>query len=411
MSVSTTTSTSANTAANTAATPTAGQVARGRWQTWRWVLLVAIVVALAALVTVIFGPQGASARLSPTNPAPDGSRALVQVLRRHGVLVQERRDSRRVVASTTARSTLVVTSPELLAPEQLDRLAADDVTNLVLIEPDELALSKLAPGLHTAGQSDRRVTDPECDVPAARTAGAARSGGFDYTSEIPGTVCYPSSVSSGPAAGAYAVEQDANRKIIVFGQSDVLTNEYLGRDGNAALALTTLGEQPRLIWYTPNPLEPTGVGQRPTLTELLPDWVAWVVIQLIAVLVVVMIWRSRRLGRLVSEPLPVLVRAAETQEGRARLYRQARARGRAAATLRTTTLRRLAGRLTAPSGTTPEQLVTLVAAAAGRDEAALRALLLGPAPTSDAALVALADDLDAVEHDLTRTIDPKGTPL
>ena len=110
----------------------------------------------------------------------------------------------------------------------------------------------------------------------------------------------------------------------------------------------------------------------------------WVIAQLAVVVLVTILWRARRFGRLVPEPLPVVVRAAETQEGRARLYRQASARGRAAATLRTTTLRRLAARLAAPAGTTPDQLVTLVAQATGRDpnaEANLHALLLGPRPT------------------------------
>jgi hypothetical protein len=161
-----------------------------------------------------------------------------------------------------------------------------------------------------------------------------------------------------------------------------------------------------MIWYTPDPLEPMSVGpERRTVGDLLPDWVFWVVFQLAVVIGVTILWRARRLGRLVPEPLPVIVRAAETQEGRARLYRQASARGRAAATLRTATLRRLATRLAAPAGTTPDQLVTLVARAIGRDrsgEMMLHALLLGPAPRSDAELIRLADDLDAVERELSR---------
>ena len=42
------------------------------------------------------------------------------------------------------------------------------------------------------------------------------------------------------------------------------------------------------------------------------------------------LWRARRLGPVVAEPLPVVVRAAETVEGRARLYRRGGARGQAA---------------------------------------------------------------------------------
>jgi hypothetical protein len=73
--------------------------------------------------------------------------------------------------------------------------------------------------------------------------------------------------------------------------------------------------------------------------------------------------------------------------------------------LRTASLRRLAARLAAPAGTTPDQLVTLVARAIGRDQSGemmLHALLLGAAPRSDAELIRLADDLDAVERELSR---------
>ena len=63
-----------------------------------------------------------------------------------------------------------------------------------------------------------------------------------------------------------------------------------------------------------------------------------------------MLWRGRRLGRLVPEPLPVVVRAVETTEGRARMYRRSRAHGRAAATLRAATLARLRDRTGLPRG-------------------------------------------------------------
>jgi hypothetical protein len=390
---------------------TARQAVRAGWRRWRWLLAVALVIALGTLITALTATvSGDRDRLGPSNPEPDGSRALVQVLRRQGVEVQEANRSPDAVAATGRRSTLIVTDTGLLGPEQLDRLLADDTSNLVLVEPDEITLSRLAPDVRAAGQAPDVVLDASCQLPQAQAARRARAGGFLYTRvsmpvDGPGAsgICYPDPDDS--SAGSYLTLDTPRRTVTVIGQSDVLTNEYLGADGNAALALWSLGEQPSLVWYTPDPLEPVSSGQPPTLTELLPDWVFWVIAQLAVVVLVTILWRARRFGRLVPEPLPVVVRAAETQEGRARLYRQASARGRAAATLRTTTLRRLAARLAAPAGTTPDQLVTLVAQATGRDpnaEATLHALLLGPAPTSDAELIRLADDLDAVERELSR---------
>ena len=56
----------------------------------------------------------------------------------------------------------------------------------------------------------------------------------------------------------------------------------------------------------------------------------WIVWQLWLVVVLVALWKGRRLGPLVAEQLPVVVRASETVEGRGRLYRSRRARDRAA---------------------------------------------------------------------------------
>ena len=82
--------------------------------------------------------------------------------------------------------------------------------------------------------------------------------------------------------------------------------------------------------------------------------------------VVLALWRARRLGRVVEEPLPVVVRAAETVEGRGRLYRAAGARDRAAEALRRGARDRLVPRLGLPAGADREALVGTVAVRTGR---------------------------------------------
>jgi hypothetical protein len=126
--------------------------------------------------------------------------------------------------------------------------------------------------------------------------------------------------------------------------------------------------------------------------------VAW---ELLIATVVALLWRARRLGPVVTEPLPVVVRSAETVEGRARLYRASHSRGHAAAILRTAAVRRLATRLGVPVGASPEEVATLAAAAAGVREGEVHELLLGTGPRDDAGLVALAAALDGIERSIT----------
>ena len=127
------------------------------------------------------------------------------------------------------------------------------------------------------------------------------------------------------------------------------------------------------------------------------------VIQLGVALLLAALWRARRLGPLVTERLPVVVRASETVEGHARLYQSRRARDRAAAALRQAAVTRLAPALGLPPNAEPRR----------RDRGAGRpvqprtrreidAMLYGPAPGSDAELVTLASDLDALEGEVRR---------
>lgn len=82
--------------------------------------------------------------------------------------------------------------------------------------------------------------------------------------------------------------------------------------------------------------------------DLLPSGWLWGTLQLFVAAALAALWRARRLGPLVPERLPVAIRASETVEGRARLYRKADARDRAALALRSATRIRLA-----PSSASP----------------------------------------------------------
>jgi hypothetical protein len=115
------------------------------------------------------------------------------------------------------------------------------------------------------------------------------------------------------------------------------------------------------------------------------------------------LWRGRRLGPVVTEPLPVIVHAAETTEGRARLYRRSRARDRAAAALRESALIRLRRLHGVGPRTPPDGVVGVVAARTGRDPRAVHDLLYGPVPPDDAALLNLSRGLEALTEEVRRT--------
>lgn len=373
-----------------------------RWHRWRWGLIVGGGVLLVALLGALLVPRTSSGtRLDPDNAGPNGARAVAQILDGQGVQVS--RVTRIADAADAPQdATLVIVDPALLGPEHL-RLLASGRASLVLVEPDAITLGILAPSMRPAGSVDAQTLEPLCSVPAAEAAGAARAGGRLYRAPQALT-CYVQP----DGAASYVRAEVGARTVVVIGQGDLLTNAHLAQDGNAALALWTLGEKRSLVWYVPDPLELSAGQAPPTVGELLPEATWWVVVQLLVVTVLALVWRGRRLGRLVSEPMPVVVRAAETQEGRARLYRAARARDRAAATLRTAAVRRLARRLRVPPDASPGDVIPLVVDASGWHPAQVEATLLGPAPDDDAALVRLASALDSLERAVS-TVPPPGS--
>ncbi|MEH0845264.1 DUF4350 domain-containing protein [Micromonospora sp. CPCC 205711] len=140
---------------------------------------------------------------------------------------------------------------------------------------------------------------------------------------------------------------------------------------------------------------------RNPLWDAFPPWFWALLAQLALAALLLVLWRGRRLGPPVAEPLPVRVRAAETVLGRARLYQHARARGPAASTLRAATLDRLRGRLQLPAETPPAEVAARVAARAGGTAEQVHELLYGAEPESDAELLELARSLDRVTRTVT----------
>lgn len=379
-----------------------------------------MLVLVGLLVAVLVAPRSAGEPLAPDNPAPDGARALAEVLGERGVQVQETDRLQEVLDAASAGTTVLVLEPGVLPPDRLRELRGTGA-HLVLVEPTLPVLQVLVPELSLGGASEDYTAEPGCDEESAVVAGEARGGGTRYVpgdgGAVPGTqaeqpsptaevdVCYSPGTGTNPEAGSYAVVSDPEqqRRVTVHGQPDVLSNEWLAEEGNAALAMRSLGRTEQLLWYRADPFDPAlarTVDDPPDVSELLPDWVRWLALQLVVVAVVAVLWRSRRLGRLVPERLPAVVRSAETTEGRARLYRAAGARGAAARALRRATLRRLAGRLATGAASDPPTVARLAAAASGRDPVQVGLLLDGPDPTDDASLVRLADDLDRLEREV-----------
>lgn len=360
--------------------------ARRIWRAARAPLVIAVVLVLGAVVLVLFRDNGNHGTLDPASTDPAGSRALANLLAQQGVHVVPTHTLAETESALDDGTTLLVTDPGLLAPAQVAQLRGR-AADAIFVAPDQEVLDLLLPGVTVRGQNTASTRSPGCTVAAAVAAGTARIGGLEYAGHERGRPCYDS-----------ALLQVGGTTLL--GDGTPLSNDGLADEGNAALTLRLLGRHGTLVWYVPSPADPAAAVPKQSLTDLLPRGWLFGAIQLAIAGVLFALWRARRLGPVVAEPLPVVVRSAETTEGRARLYRRSGSAAHAAGLLRAATIARLRPVLGLGPDAEPAALLTAIGARTGRDAGPL---LYGPAPGDDASLVRLADELDRLEREVHRS--------
>jgi hypothetical protein len=364
---------------STSASPTARQV----WTRARGIALALVLLLVGAIAIAVIRSDARHGELDPRSADPNGSRAVAELLADRGVDTRVVTTLDEAAAAAGPDTTLLVAVPDLLNRSQQSRLHnafADSGGRTVLVAPGSASVERLAPGV-TADTGGVRYTTTHLDADKC------------YTSERLATLLrIPAPTGDGDT--------------VVLGAPDILLNDRLDKQGSASLALQLLGSRPHLVWYLPSlsDTSATGTDDERSFFDLLPSGWLWGTLQLFIAAALAALWRARRLGPLVPEKLPVAIRASETAEGRARLYRKADARDRAANALRSTTRTRLAPLTGVPvtQAHTPEVLLPALSAHLHGDRQDLRTLLFGPPPSDDAALIALADQLDALEREVRR---------
>ncbi|KAF2779720.1 DUF4350 domain-containing protein [Streptomyces sp. OM5714] len=395
----------------TAASPTARQV----WTRTRGIALALVLLFAGAVAIAVVRSDARHGALDPRSADPYGSRAVAELLADRGVSTRVVTTLDEARAATGRNTTLLVAGPDLLTERQQTRLHSATTGSggrTVLVAPGGGAVERLAPGVTAdPALSFDSTLAPACDLPAARRAGDADTGGVRYSTHLEADACYPSrrlaTLLRIPDPSAKASAEGAQGDTVVLGARDILLNNHLDEHGNASLALQLLGSRDHLVWYLPSLSDVPAPDEERSFFDLLPSGWLWGTLQLFIAAALAALWRARRLGPLVPEKLPVAIRASETVEGRARLYRKANARDRAATALRSATRTRLAPLVGVPvtQAQTPESLLPALSAhlrGAHGDGQSLHALLFGPPPGDDAALIALADQLDALESEVRR---------
>ena len=392
------------------------------WKKYRFWLLCAVAFVVLSVLGIILGSGGKSTTgtLSITNPAPAGAQGAASVLRNQGVVVTATASLAETAAALRSNghgnSTVLFYDPRnLLSRAQAAELAAavnDSGGKLVALAPGPLTVRELSPELSSVGAiagtpaATAQCTNPDAVAAGTIDGGAPAPGASATSVTLPLKLfkgsenCFVAPAES-PSTGSY-LAYDGTGDIAALGNPGIIINQNLASRGNAALTFRLLGSTPNLLWYTASLKDIPVSGQPPVLSDFTPEWIFPASLWLLLVGILGMLWRGRRHGPLVTEPLPVMVKASETLAGRARLYQNARALDTASATLRHATMTRLAHALRLGHAADPHTVVDAVATLTGHTPAHVHDLLLGPAPTTEKDMLSMAVELTALEEEVAQ---------
>lgn len=389
----------------------AGPSVGARIRSARWFLIVAGTLLLTVLIALANRSDTDTLALSLKNYDPNGARALGEVAKAQGLDFDQIDTLSGARITAPDDTTLVIADGFFLQGYQARSILAYPGPIVVLGDAPAL-LDELDASL-TWVSSPAGIRGDRCSHPAAAAAGTIAATGSALAGDGATEECFPS--SDGAAMLVYARDDAAD--VVVIADPTIARNDRIDVEGHAALMLWLVGAEPRAVWYLgslydttalvwSDPEAGSGSGDLPEIpssTDFLPPGTGNAVYALAFALVVAAWWKARRFGALVTEPLPVVIRAAEATRGRARLYRVARATGRASAALRAAAALRMARRLGLGRSTTRATLVATIARGAGRTAADVDTLLYGPPPRSESEMMGLVAELDRLESEVHRT--------
>ncbi|MDQ1494971.1 MAG: hypothetical protein QOG69_1454, partial [Actinomycetota bacterium] len=263
---------------------------RQRWRRGR-VLVAAGLAVIAGAIVVGLGSSTRTGDLDPRSFEPSGSHAISALLSQRDVQVVTETDARVAVGRATSGTTLVVVHPDLLSSDDLHAIAASRA-DLVVVGAQLDELQSLGFPVSEGFGGGHLLRDPACSLAAARVAGNAEIGGNGYTVPDGGLGCYPENDSYG-----LVTFTAGGRRVTLLSDGTPLTNTAIGHSGNAALAHGLLDIHPDVGWLVPPPVAAaSGRTGSVSVTDLLPDRLKAAVVQLVIAVIVIALWRGRRLG-------------------------------------------------------------------------------------------------------------------
>lgn len=373
-----------------------------------WKLL-AITLSLLLAGMVIYASMKEELTKDPYDihsVSSDGVRALAQVLNDHyDVSVDQVPSAAKAILAAQQGKPVTIFNAGRLQNNDFETLLTTSNADITLVGFGYYLLESLAEsGLELQGYNDKPASRGTCSISTkAQTISATGNAiivrdpqalaDSQYLGRGPAQLCF----AYADGYGYLELPLKSGKTLRIITNPELVTNKYLDKDDNAALALYATGRGSEVAFYNAENADSFNSDQQ------LKPYPSWLVPLMWQFALLALVWAfivGRRQGRIVNEPLPVVAQGTETTVGRAGLYQRARASEHSGRILRIATIIRLGRRL----GISPNADATLVtqtvSMACNRTAKEIEYILYGPEPASAVELTQLSQALEQLEEEV-----------
>ena len=373
-----------------------------------WKLL-AITLSLLLAGMVIYASMKEELTKEPYDihsVSSDGVRALAQVLGDHyDVSVDQVPSAAKAILAAQQGKPVTIFNAGRLQNNDFETLLTTSNADITLVGFGYYLLESLAEsGLELQGYNDKPASRGTCSISTkAQTISATGNAiivrdpqalaDSQYLGRGPAQLCF----AYADGYGYLELPLKSGKTLRIITNPELVTNKYLDKDDNAALALYATGRGSEVAFYNAENADSFNSAQK---LKPYPSWLMPLMWQFGLLALVWAFIVGRRQGRIVNEPLPVVAQGTETTVGRAGLYQRARASEHSGRILRIATIIRLGRRL----GISPNADATLVtqtvSMACNRTAKEIEYILYGPEPASAVELTQLSQALEQLEEEV-----------
>ena len=373
-----------------------------------WKLL-AIALSLLLAGMVIYASMKEELTKEPYDihsVSSDGVRALAQVLGDHyDVSVDQVPSAAKAILAAQQGKPVTIFNAGRLQNNDFETLLTTSNADITLVGFGYYLLESLAEsGLELQGYNDKPASRGTCSISTkAQTISATGNAiivrdpqalaDSQYLGRGPAQLCF----AYADGYGYLELPLKSGKTLRIITNPELVTNKYLDKDDNAALALYATGRGSEVVFYNAENADSFNSDQQ------LKPYPSWLVPLMWQFALLALVWAfivGRRQGRIVNEPLPVVAQGTETTMGRAGLYQRARASEHSGRILRIATIIRLGRRLGIAPNADATLVVQTVSMACNRTAKEIEYILYGPEPASAVELTQLSQALEQLEEEV-----------